>query len=217
MMKEKLKIQIVVETGLHIGGTETYEIGGIDNVVIKLPDGMPYIPGSSIKGKLRSIYREEYKDDGREIFGGEQDNNGKTITIPSKVIFRDMKIDLEETKKEFEKKYNDEDSLADWEEIYMEMKKRKFLEVKTEVRIGEDGKAENKTLRISERVVPGAVFSGEIIVRGGDKNKIKEILKNCAKELSDMDYLGGSGSRGYGQVKIEIISENNESVQDKDN
>jgi CRISPR-associated protein Csm3 len=55
----KLRITSVltVETGLHIGGGgETLKIGGIDKPVIRDPiTDYPYLPGSSIKGKLRSI------------------------------------------------------------------------------------------------------------------------------------------------------------------
>jgi CRISPR-associated protein Csm3 len=48
---------ISCETALHIGGAvEGYEIGGMDNPVLKNPvDGYPYIPGSSLKGKMRSL------------------------------------------------------------------------------------------------------------------------------------------------------------------
>src|ERR1700739_2486715 len=44
------------ETGLHIGaGKGSLEIGGADNPVVKDAFGMPYIPGSSLRGKLRSL------------------------------------------------------------------------------------------------------------------------------------------------------------------
>ena len=48
---------LVLETGLHIGaGDSEIHIGGIDNAVIKHPvSGEPYIPGSSLKGKIRSL------------------------------------------------------------------------------------------------------------------------------------------------------------------
>ena len=44
-------------TGLHIGaGNDEIRIGGIDNPVLKHPySGQPYIPGSSLKGKVRSL------------------------------------------------------------------------------------------------------------------------------------------------------------------
>ena len=49
--------QILLVTGLHIGaGNEEVHIGGIDNGVIKHPHTQqPYIPGSSLKGKMRSL------------------------------------------------------------------------------------------------------------------------------------------------------------------
>ena len=47
---------IKTETGLRVGaGRETMEIGGVDLSVVKLPNGLPYIPGSSIKGKMRCL------------------------------------------------------------------------------------------------------------------------------------------------------------------
>ena len=47
-------------TGLHIGGSKSaLDIGGVDNVVIKLANGQPYIPGSSIKGKMRCLLERE--------------------------------------------------------------------------------------------------------------------------------------------------------------
>lgn len=52
-----IKADLRCITGLHIGGTdEGFEIGGMDNPVIKDPiTGFPYIPGASLKGKMRSL------------------------------------------------------------------------------------------------------------------------------------------------------------------
>ena len=52
-----IKGQIKVITGLHIGGSSEFmEIGGVDNPIIKNPvNNEPYIPGSSLKGKMRSL------------------------------------------------------------------------------------------------------------------------------------------------------------------
>lgn len=51
-----INVKIRSVTGLHIGGAEAeLKIGGIDSFVIKDPLGIPYIPGSSVKGKLRDI------------------------------------------------------------------------------------------------------------------------------------------------------------------
>ncbi|CAB1262771.1 Type III-A CRISPR-associated RAMP protein Csm3 [Clostridiaceae bacterium BL-3] len=51
-----VKGEILLKTGLSIGGDKSsIEIGGIDNNVIKNSKGEPFIPGSSIKGKMRSL------------------------------------------------------------------------------------------------------------------------------------------------------------------
>ena len=70
-LKGKLIISgyIVTETGLHIGGiSETLKIGGVDIQVIKDPVGRTYIPGSSLKGKIRSLLEvsEKIKENGKE-------------------------------------------------------------------------------------------------------------------------------------------------------
>jgi CRISPR-associated protein Csm3 len=53
---------LVTETGLHIGGgAETLDIGGVDKPVIRDPlSNQPYLPGSSLKGKMRSILERIY-------------------------------------------------------------------------------------------------------------------------------------------------------------
>jgi CRISPR-associated protein Csm3 len=55
--KYLIKGKLICKTGMHIGGsTEGFEIGGVDNPVIKDPlTDQPYIPGSSLKGKLRHL------------------------------------------------------------------------------------------------------------------------------------------------------------------
>jgi CRISPR-associated protein Csm3 len=55
---------IKLKTGMHIGGpTEAVKIGGIDNPVIRNPiTQMPYIPGSSLKGRFRMALELKYGD-----------------------------------------------------------------------------------------------------------------------------------------------------------
>ena len=61
----KLKINsiLLVETGLHIGGGgENLDIGGLDKPVVRDPLTLqPYLPGSSIKGKLRAIFERRFE------------------------------------------------------------------------------------------------------------------------------------------------------------
>ena len=58
--KVVIKGIIKAETGLAIGGsTVGMDIGGVDNPVIKDAEGKPYIPGSSLKGKMRNLLEKE--------------------------------------------------------------------------------------------------------------------------------------------------------------
>src|SRR3978361_1900932 len=47
------------ETGLHVGaGKGSLEIGGSDNPVVKDSFGRPYVPGSSLRGRIRSLLEQ---------------------------------------------------------------------------------------------------------------------------------------------------------------
>ena len=212
----KFKITVTVETGLHIGGTTKYEIAGLDNVVIKTKDGYPYIPGSSLKGKLRSLLEINLQGTGDVgklkpdkngemgpcscgkckvclAFGYTSEENGSMVGA---VIFRDLYI---KNKKETPSEH---------------------LEVKYENTIDRRcGKTKTGGLRQTERVVPGTEFEGVIVVNEArielfnEKNKhegikytvddVEKLLKKGIKYLQD-DYLGGNGTRGYGQVKVKL-------------
>ncbi|MBC7128909.1 MAG: type III-A CRISPR-associated RAMP protein Csm3 [Thermoplasmatales archaeon] len=200
--------KIKAETGLAIGsGGGKMEIGGVDNPVIKDAFGKPYIPGSSLKGKMRSLLekasgkkpnvslgkarihicenKEEYqKCIVCKIFGlpGEKD-----FSEPTRLIVRDA--------------FLIEDSITD------EMRKNmdfKYTEVKSENVIDRITSAANP--RQMERVPAGAEFDFEMIYNvfsEEDKNNLKDVFKGM--ELLEHDYLGSSGSRGYGKVRFEGI------------
>ena len=54
-----LEGEITCQTGLHIGaGKGSLEIGGADNPVVKDAFGVPYIPGSSLRGRLRALLEQ---------------------------------------------------------------------------------------------------------------------------------------------------------------
>lgn len=195
---KKIKIQYTIKvlTGLHIGGSsDNVEIGGIDNPVIKLGDGKPYIPGSSLKGKIRSLLEQSKgattvgdNSEINKLFGA----SGKDDATLSKVIFRDF--------------YLTDDSIEELDKSdYLPMP---YTENKYENVIGRlTGKAQH--LRQTERVPAGAKFEGEIILNIWDDNddneqKFTKMLEEGISLLEN-DYLGGSGSRGYGQVKLEEI------------
>jgi len=194
-----LKGTITLETGMHIGGAKTaLDIGGLDLPVIKTPKGVPYIPGSSLKGKIRTLLAKkegsfDIKDDSdilRQMFGGIEVKEQKKAQEITRLIFRDAYLDVEKFKKDFPEK-----------EVKLETD---FSEVKTENTIDrKTGKAQHP--RTIERVPAGAVFHFEIILDKYDTDKSDE-FETKLKEgfaLLEKDYLGGSGTRGYGKVKIE--------------
>ncbi|MCI9096422.1 MAG: type III-A CRISPR-associated RAMP protein Csm3 [Lachnospiraceae bacterium] len=208
-------------TGLSIGGTSnSLEIGGIDREVIKHPiTKEPYIPGSSLKGKMRSELEYKYgafiKDKktgeylssesspcgcGRptcaicRIFGAHK--NPGADSAPTRIIVRDAILSQESR-----------DKINNLPVDY-----GSYLERKTENIILRDSGIAGSP-RTIERVPRDMIFDFEIILRIFEKNCIKDNEKeliSMVKEglkLVEKSYLGGCGSRGYGQVKIEVNSQ----------
>ena len=185
---------ITLETGLHIGGSKSsLDIGGLDSPVIKTPQGVPYIPGSSLKGKIRSLLgiKEgslDVKDDSPllvKMFGSSE--KGKE-TI-SRLIFRDVMLDETDFKKVFT-----ENAILDTD----------FTEAKYENTINrKSGTTKQGGLRQIERVPASAKFDFEIVVNIFDEDK-EDIIGKLIEgiKLLESNYLGGSGSRGCGKVKI---------------
>ena len=191
-------------TGLHIGGSKSaLDIGGIDLAVIKTAkDKMPFIPGSSLKGKLRSMLALEggYKkvdDDSPEIkriFGYSADQGG-TLGMPTKLIVRDADLMHES----FNEDFKDED--LDFK--YTEEKWENTIDRKT-------GTALHP--RQIERVPAGAKFNLRMVYNvyiGKDKNKADtledlRLIRQAMRMLCD-DYLGGHGSRGSGHIAFEGV------------
>ena len=204
-LEKKIKIEatITLLTGLHIGGnTENVEIGGIDRPVIKLAskNGQPYIPGSSLKGKMRCLLeqsfgitnagdlgaeRESGKMNVRDLFGYAGNNSAK----PSRLIVRDAML----TEKS-------EQILRNAENLDMP-----YTEGKNENSI--DRITAKSNPRLIERVPAGAEFKAEFIInKWDDDNEEKQLeLFKEAVRLLENDYLGGNGSRGYGQVKFNFV------------
>ena len=195
--KIKINTSITLVTGLHIGGnSENVEIGGIDNPVIKLAskDNVPYIPGSSLKGKMRCLLEQAagapqvgMDDKVNNLFGITENKTLRTSNQPSKIIVRDAMLS-EASKK----------MLLDCDNLDMPYTENKFENVIDRVK----GVAEHP--RQTERVPAGAVFNAEFILNIWDDDDEQELMALFEKgiRLLENDYLGGSGSRGYGQVKF---------------
>lgn len=190
------KIHLV--TGLHIGaGNDDIHIGGIDNPVVKDVDGMPYIPGSSLKGKIRALLElKEGLINSSQTNAVSSDNAppdciipklfGDTVKYQSRVLFRDC-------------------FLSDRSKEELKNKSISATEAKVENSINRlKGQSMKGGLRTTERAIAGLYFDYEIVVRlfdGDDEKAIKDKLVLGMKMLEN-DALGGSGSRGYGKIKF---------------
>jgi len=201
-----IELKIRAETGLHIGGSsEVAKIGGVDNCVIRDPNSnLPYIPGSSLKGKIRNLLEKslgKVSENGevhscKEIEDAERCEICRpfgSATGEGRIIFRDFSL-TEDSKKNLEKIRNERGS---------------DTEIKVENVINRLT-SQSTNLRTMERVPKGIEFEGEIIYnfvkkleQDGFIEKDLENLSAGLKLLQD-DYLGGSGSRGYGKVKIQV-------------
>lgn len=209
---------IHVVTGLHIGaGSAGLNIGGLDNPVVRDPlTRRPYIPGSSLKGKMRSLSertrgfnpddKTQIQDIGQvrihvcqdeksyaecnvcQVFGlpGEKKYSG-----PTRLIVRDVFLDprsLEGAHTDFP-----------------------FAEVKWEASI--DRVTSAALPRQIERVPAGAVFQDFEMVfslydLGGETSNEIDRLGTlfAAMQMVEDDFLGGSGSRGSGKIAFERIN-----------
>jgi len=205
--------QIEALTGLHIGGSSAgMEIGGVDKAVIRNPlTGVPYIPGSSLRGKMRSQTEkvlglpqnnkigqvtihtckkpEEYNRNGGcpvcHVFGvpAEIDYSG-----PTRLAVRDTPMS--------------EDSVLKLDKANTELR---YAELKTEVAI--DRVTSAATPRTLERVPAGTIFAPAELVFGiydqADFERLRVVVN--ALQLVEDDYLGGAGSRGSGKVRFSQI------------
>ena len=195
--KIKINTSITLITGLHIGGnSENVEIGGIDNPVIKLASkgDVPYIPGSSLKGKMRCLLEQAagapkvgLDEKVNNLFGITESKANNTSNQPSKIIVRDAMLS-EDSKK----------MLLDCDNLDMPYTENKFENVIDRVK----GIAQHP--RQTERVPAGAIFNAEFIINVWDDDDEQKLLALFEKgiRLLENDYLGGSGSRGYGQIKF---------------
>ena len=203
--------KITLKSGLHIGaGDMEMKIGGTDNPVIKHPHTQePFIPGSSLKGKVRSLLEmrsglmaktegkplrpsdlkncsEKEKEEGEKIlrlFGSSGADDLYLAELgPTRVSFADAFIN------DAWKKETDKGQLP-------------LTEVKSENSINRI-KGTAKDPRFTERVVSGCEFDFRISLKKfEDDPKLEEFLLEGLR-LLQLDALGGNGSRGYGKVEL---------------
>ncbi|MEP9412477.1 MAG: type III-A CRISPR-associated RAMP protein Csm3 [Candidatus Brocadia sp.] len=219
---KKLEGAIVLKSGLHIGsGNMEMHIGGTDSPVIKHPHTLePYIPGSSLKGKVRSLLEME---SGLMIHTDGDVVSSKTLQREEVQKNTDLKSKCEAILKIFGSSGADKEdetgfgptrvSFADcylddgWKEM---AKKNRWLltEEKSENIINRiKGTAEHP--RFIERIPEGTRFKFLVtfkILQAGDEVLFNQVLLKGLK-LLEMDALGGSGSRGYGRIEFEFYDQ----------
>jgi len=203
-------------TGLHIGGAAgALEIGGVDSPVIRDPlTNRPYVPGSSLRGKMRSLTEKKAgvelnfyisRAKGKEvrihvcddpdayrdcavcpIFGVTGDG---PASAPTRLIVRDV--------------FLGDDSARALEGAQTDLP---YSEVKWEATI--DRVTSAAVPRQIERVPAGAVFQGFEMVYsiydGADLDRLATVIE--AMQLLEDDYLGGLGSRGGGKIAFQDVS-----------
>jgi len=200
-----LKGEVAVLTGLHIGGgDDTMKIGGIDNQVIKdINTDKPYIPGSSLKGKMRSLLEWS--------IGVVGIGDGKPFGshLMGDAIFETL--DTKERAENLIKIFGDSNPKSDGTYGITRINVSDCQLVPTDFKTSEakyenvidrqKGTAEHP--RQTERVPAGVKFAYNIKMKILDNNDNEDEFRAMIKkglELIENDYLGGNGSRGYGRV-----------------
>lgn len=199
-LKGKLLIRAVltVKTGLHIGESSDFApIGGVDSPFIRDPlTKNPIIPGSSLKGKMRTLLakvrdgRIELPDPSADepvvarLFGVAPTDGNKDIK-PARLQFFDVFVKSETV--------------------------QKFKNLDTDTYLGEI-KAENTINRATgianprmiERVPAGMTFDFQLVYNIETEDELEEDLQVLIRgfRLLQLDYIGGHGSRGYGRIEF---------------
>lgn len=218
MFKNKIVIKgtMVAKSGIKIGGyKDEIGISATDNPIVRNPlTGAPYIPGSSIKGKMRSLlewsgyckgklYTEKMDKNKKEIvriyhpcqcgskncvvcklFGAHKADKGDAGQ--PRLIFRDIHLSS---------------AFAELDNV---------VEIKAETAISrKDGTAADHTLREFERIAEGVTFDYEIDLITQDGDNDDELLATLITGLHMIEAtgLGGKISAGYGQVDFQIGSD----------
>lgn len=196
IIKDKIIIRAELEllTGMHIGTSDGIAtIGAVDSVVIRDPlTNQTMIPGSSLKGKIRRLLLSEqeklYIEDCpklERLFGT---SSNKEEKIEGRLQFSDAFL-TKESEEELSKKQLD----------------LQYTEIKFENSIDAITLIANP--RQIERAVKGSKYTVILNYTLQKINEIEEDFESIAKgfKLLQLDYIGGSGTRGYGRVKFNNI------------
>lgn len=194
---------VIARSGLHIGGADTgLGLGGADQLVARGPDARPYLPGSTLKGRMRSLLERATgrvrlqgglalpcacgNCDVCRVFGRATDESDRPGPCAARLLVRDGAL-----------------TNAD-EVLRARSADLPYTEVKTEIAV--DRITSRAVPRHIERVPAGARFALRLALtvhEGDDEGALLRAILEALQLVQD-DALGGHGSRGYGEVAIEV-------------
>lgn len=189
-MYGKLLIQceLTVRTGMHIGGSAAFSaIGAVDSPVVRDPfTGHPIIPGSSLKGKVRTLLARTKSPNAEKMPSPDEDAEEILRLFGAAQPPRRSRLQFSDC----------------FVSNYEQMQNVGLTEVKAENTIDRATSVANP--RQIERVTAGTQFGVHIVYDMVDLAQAKEDLALLAKglKLLQLDYLGGHGSRGSGRVAL---------------
>ena len=203
----KLTATVRLKSGLHIGSGEEVERGEPLPVMKSLRTKLPYIPGSSFKGKMRHLLELKYRYQSSDVQAGDPCGCGEcqicllfgssrteTTKEPTRLLFRDCDLTDSSTK----------------------LLEKIELEEKPGIKIDrKSGKVAGRALFSIERIPEGCEFNLELSIRifdGDNKSAIKNWLA-MGLYLIEQDALGGSGTRGSGYIEFDNIQFNGEKFE----
>lgn len=192
IVKLKIECTLKVLTGLHIGDNNGFApIGALDNPVIRdTYSGDPMIPGSSLKGKMRTLLARSMQKEGDYILPS-CDKDDPRITR----LFGDANPQRPHVARlQFSDCF-----LSNREAM---LRTGGLTEVKNENTINRRTSVANP--RSMERVVRGSEFKVVWLYTVDNPAELSEDMKTLSDgcKLLCMDYLGGSGTRGYGRIAM---------------
>ena len=199
--------ELEVKTGMHIGtGAGFAAIGATDSPVVRDPlTKRPVIPGSSLKGKVRTLLSRQLGADSG-VIAKKSDNDDARIRrvfgdtkeyMTARLVFRDTILSQEE-----------------WERL-SGLGAKTATEVKFENTIDRVSSVANP--RQIERVIAGSRFEFALIYEVAANSETSEVpsaeeIKEdfqtivTGLRLLELDYLGGHGTRGYGRVQFHDLT-----------
>ena len=183
-----IQCKLVVRTGMHIGDSSAFSaIGAVDSQVVRDPlTGLPIVPGSSLKGKLRTLLARSLCGDLQQMPKHDDDDERIKRLFGSPSSVRASRLQFADC----------------FVSNAAEMRRVGITEVKAENGIDRSSSVANP--RFIERVSRGTEFDVKIVYDIADDSQVLEDFRLLAKgmKLLQLDYLGGHGTRGSGRVSL---------------